>query len=269
MSAAKGGLLPRPLRVLCAISVAALGSVYISACPVKAVPQKPASALETQGTLLAIDKSVPADPAIQQMIAPYAKKVSAEMSEVIAQAETALTRTHPEGKMGDLVVDAMRRAASDSTGKAVDIAFTNAGGVRNDIGAGPITMGSVFEVMPFDNTIVVFELTGEALQKTLDSVAGRGGDPVSGMRMAVERGRAVDVQIAGKPLDPKAHYRVATNDYVFDGGGHFGGLREASKVVRTGVLLRDALIDEIRQRSQKDGILRVQLDGRMRVKEAK
>lgn len=256
------------MRNLCIASLSLL-ALSLSACPAAKQKQPEKPQLDFHGTLLAIDKSVQPDPAIQQMIQPYSQKVQAEMSELIARADAPLTRTHPEGAMGNLIVDAMRDAATDSTGKPVDVAFTNAGGVRNDLGAGPITMGSIFEVMPFDNTIVVFELSGEALQKTLNSVAGRGGDPVSGLRMAIDRGQATDIIINGKALDLKAKYRVATNDYVFDGGGHFGGLREATKVVRTGVLLRDALIDEVRKRSQKDGVLHPQIDGRMRVLEAR
>ena len=246
------------------ISCLAVLFVGLTACPAPKQKALPPPQLKLQGTLLVVNNRVLPDPAVQHMLQPYRQKVQAEMSEVIARADVPLTRKQPEGAMGNLVVDAMREAASDSTGQPVDLAFTNAGGVRNDLGAGPITMGSVFEVMPFDNTIVVFELTGEALQKTLNSVAGRGGDPVSGVRMAIERGRATDILIDGKALDLKAKYRIATNDYVFDGGGHFGGLHEAEKVVRTGVLLRDALISEIRKRSQKDGVLHPLVDGRMR-----
>lgn len=230
-----------------------------------AEPSKPQITID--GTSLAVNDSVPPDPSVQAMLAPFTEQVAAEMKQTIATADAALTRDRPEGAMGNLVVDAMRKAAADSTGKPVDVAFTNAGGVRNDLPAGVITLGSVFEVMPFDNTIVVFELSGEALQKTLNSVAGRGGDPVSGLRMRISKGNAVDVVIGGKALDPEGHYRVATNDYVFDGGGRFGGLHEAKRVVRTGVLLRDALVAEIQRRNKRDGSLRPLVDGRMQKRE--
>ncbi len=228
-------------------------------------PTRPAP--ELSGTILAVDDKLPPDPELEALIAPYRVAVEAEMRELVATAPAPIERRNPEGPLGNLVADAIRAGGAEATGKPVDLAFNNSGGIRNNIPAGPITVGTLFEVMPFDNSIVVFELKGESLQRTLDSAAGRGGDPISGGRLVISRGAATQVTIGGRPLDPERTYRVATNDYVFDGGGRFGGLKDASKVVRTGVLLRDALIEHVRRVTNAEGQLIVAVDGRVQKQE--
>ncbi|MFH1807322.1 MAG: 5'-nucleotidase C-terminal domain-containing protein [Pseudomonadota bacterium] len=221
--------------------------------------------LPVEGTSLAVDDRFPPAADVERLIASYRGEVEAEMLVAVATAPVAITRGRPEGTLGNLIADSIRTAAERNTGQPVDLAFSNAGGVRNDIPAGKVTVGTLFEVMPFDNSIVVFELSGEDLQRTLDSLAARGGDPMSGARYLLKDGRAQDLTIGGRPINPKGRYRVATNDYVFDGGGRIAGLDRATRVVRTGVLLRDALIDQVRELSRGDGTLQLSVDGRIRV----
>jgi len=220
--------------------------------------------LDLNTTSIAVDGRLPAAADVEQLVAPYRTEVEREVKQVLARAPQVIDSGRPEGALGNLLADAMRDAAGEATGTRVDIAFTNSGGIRNAIPAGDVTVGTIFEVMPFDNSIVVFDLPGTALKSMLDSMAARGGDPISGVRYAIQHSRANQIEVAGKPLDEKAIYRVATSDYVFDGGGRYAGMHAASRVVRTNVMMRDALIDKVSALAKADGTLTVSADGRIR-----
>ena len=152
------------------------------------------------------------DPEITAIVAGYEAEVDAIKNEVIGETTTAITRNYRyESEMGDWVTDIMR--AYDP---GIDFAFTNSGGLRADIDAGELTFGEVFEALPFDNTLVVVELTGAEVIQVLDE--GIQGDhgviQVSGLEFAFDYGTAAefDSVILGDvidlstslPLDPTA-----------------------------------------------------------------
>lgn len=210
--------------------------------------RKPSAGPETVSpNLLAIDVSTPAASDIQQKLVAPRQSVEAEMQEVLGESARELTRGKPESLLGNMIVDMMREEAGELTGKPVDVAFTNLGGLRANLPKGPLTRGSVLEVMPFDNAIVVFELSGADLEEVLARMALRGGDPVSGVQYRLENQKALNIRVGGQPLDPARTYRVCTNDYIMDGGGKYESLKRAKNVNRTGVGIRDTLVSHIQR----------------------
>jgi 2',3'-cyclic-nucleotide 2'-phosphodiesterase (5'-nucleotidase family) len=95
--------------------------------------------------------------------------------------------------------------------------------------------------MPFDNELVLLRVTGGQLKAYLDHIAKEGGGGVAGVRMSIREGRAEDILVQGRPLDPAATYLMANSDYTVLSGS-YAGLR-GIPVRRTGYLLRDATID--------------------------
>jgi 2',3'-cyclic-nucleotide 2'-phosphodiesterase (5'-nucleotidase family) len=133
----------------------------------------------------------------------------------------------------------------------VDAAFINYGGIRlNVIKAGAITRGKIFELMPFDNIIILQKIKGSVLQQFLDHIVGRGGWPVAGTTMQIKDKKAVNVLIAGKPIDPNMTYTIANSDYVANGGDNSDMLRTIPQI-NNGFLLRDALIEYVKALTQK------------------
>lgn len=186
-----------------------------------------------------------AKPAVDSFLRPYRDSMSRLMDAVIATSLTDLDKKQPEGTLGNLLADAMRVQASQKMGVQVDAAFVNFGGVRlTMVPAGPITRGKVYEIMPFDNVIGVQTLTGVQFQAFLDYVAARGGWPSSGVKFLIKGKQAIQVEIGGKPLDPKATYQVANSDYVIQGGDNCQVLKDLP-VKTTGYLLRDAILDYV------------------------
>jgi 2',3'-cyclic-nucleotide 2'-phosphodiesterase (5'-nucleotidase family) len=150
---------------------------------------------------------------------------------------------------GNLVADLFRERAG------ADVGLHNKGGLRTSLPAGPATLRDLFELLPFDNTLVVLRVTGaelfEALRRAVEQ-PGAPGIEVSGLVLRVAEPGApkttlLAVEVGGAPLDPARLYRVATNSFLADGGdGYFDP--GVAVELDTGLLLRDVLADALRAR---------------------
>jgi 2',3'-cyclic-nucleotide 2'-phosphodiesterase (5'-nucleotidase family) len=184
------------------------------------------------------------DSAYIRLIQPYRDSVGKTMDEVLVQNEQELLKELPNSPLGNFLADAYLWAARTRFDEKADVAFMNHGGVRiNRFAAGPVTRGMVFEVMPFDNQLVIVSVKGDVLREYIQRLAAEGGGGgVSGLSYRIEGKQAQDILINNKPLDPSATYRMVNSDYAVDGGGGFRGFREL-KQQRTGYLQRDAIIE--------------------------
>lgn len=193
------------------------------------------------------------DTNIAKQIDKWVREAEAGFDEIIGVATGPISRASSgESPMGNLVVDAMC-AATDA-----DLAFSNFGGVRADISAGAITPRQIFSVMPFGNRVVVVKVTGRFLKELVeDRVSGNSrGMLVSGARIAIDRSkpnrsRVIRFQINGTPIEDERVYSLAVSDYLAEGNSGYDRLLEVepSKINYTGILLRQALIDYIRNNS--------------------
>jgi 2',3'-cyclic-nucleotide 2'-phosphodiesterase (5'-nucleotidase family) len=188
-------------------------------------------------------QKVAPDTAMLRFLEPYSSKVGATMNDVIGRLERDLQKQSPDGSLGHFLADSYLEMARRRFDPAVQVAFINSGGVRIPaIQSGPVRRGTIYEVMPFDNLLVILRVSGVQLQGYLDHIASEGGGGVAGLTMKIKGKRAVDVTVAGRPLDPAATYVMANSDYTVGGGGGYQGLRSLP-ANKTGYLLRDATID--------------------------
>jgi 2',3'-cyclic-nucleotide 2'-phosphodiesterase (5'-nucleotidase family) len=187
------------------------------------------------------------DPAQTGLIAPYKVQLDSQMNEVIAVLGTELVKRKPEGTMGNWTADALLHWL-DRGGYAPDMTVLNYGGQRvPSIQPGPLTIGEIYELSPFDNMLVVVEIPGDRMQAFLSHIAAAGGWPVSeGVRMVISRDKLGGFQLRNQPLDTARTYRVGMPDYVANGGDR-SDMLIGLKQVETGVLVRDVLIDEARR----------------------
>jgi 2',3'-cyclic-nucleotide 2'-phosphodiesterase (5'-nucleotidase family) len=175
--------------------------------------------------------TVTPDAEIAAVVADYQKTLDTELQVEIGTTTTPLdsrraTVRGQEAAIGNLVADATRAAV------AADIAITNGGGIRADKeypAGSKLTRADIFAELPFGNTTVKLELTGEQIVAALENgfsqvreVAGR-FPQVSGLAVEVDLGeppgsRVKSVKVGGTPIDPARTYTVATNDYMAAGG---------------------------------------------------
>ena len=193
---------------------------------------------EATGDPIFLDKSITPDPAvlarIKELGAPIEELKAKEVSETTAPIDGSRDNCRArECQMGDLVSDAILDRVK---GQGVQIVFQNGGGLRASIDQGTVTMGEVLTVLPFQNTLSTFQLTGkdvvDALENgasKLEEGAGRFAQ-VAGLKYSFDKSkpagsRISDVQVmdggAWKPIDPAKTYLAATNNYVRQGGDGF------------------------------------------------
>ncbi len=185
------------------------------------------------------------DPRILALLKPYEDEVRRRFDVAIATATSDLKReSDAESPLGDWMTDCARAQSG------ADIAVQNAGGIRADMTAGPVTLRAIYDIMPFDNYAANLTMDGKLVREMLDHGVDRdkGMIQVSGVTLRYDRGaprghRVRDVLIGGKPLDARASYRVSTIDFLVRGGDGYSAFARSEKKDFTRLLWRDMLAD--------------------------
>jgi len=216
------------------------------------------------------EKGVPEDADLVRMLRPYVEKTAREGSRVIGRAEGTFPNERvreEETALGDLVADAMLWSARDLE---PDFAIQNGGGIRAPLAAGPVTVGDIHAVLPFDNTVTVLDLSGRDVRAVLDRGAsmgkGRGGflQVSGGLRVAFRRGsgRCDTIHVNGRPLQDDRIYRVVTLSYLAGGGDGYAAFLKAGNRTDTSRFQRDVLVDYI---AFLGGAVRPEIRNRIRI----
>ncbi len=180
---------------------------------------------------------------LDQLLQPYSDSVNKSMNIVIASTSTGLEKKQPECTLGNVMADAMLNMGEQHLQSKIDAAFVNYGGIRlPSVAPGNITLGKVFEMAPFDNIIVIQQLSGKQVQQFADFVSEKGGWPCSGISFQIRSKKAVNIRIGGVLIEESKMYAVANIDYVANGGDDCELLKNIPQL-KNGYLFRDAIID--------------------------
>ena len=185
------------------------------------------------------------DPALKSVIDKHRAVLGTKLREVLGTLTKPARRERGKfsSSAGNWMADVIR-----SVGKA-QIGFTNKGGLRADLEAGEVTLADVYKLMPFENVVISMTLTGVDVRSlVLKHLSGRHSLEWSGMRARMGRDRKLQITVAGKPLDDTSTYRVATNSFLAWGGDGFTTFKRGTSRRNSGVLLRDAMADDLRRR---------------------
>jgi 5'-nucleotidase/UDP-sugar diphosphatase len=191
--------------------------------------------------------------AMTDSLRPYIQKVAAGLSVRLGRSRVELTRRGgANSPMGNFVTDAMREGAS------ADFAFTNNGGLRTDLPAGPLTSGDMLRVEPFGNALVVVQMDGRLLRQILERKSGRGSAGIcqSGANVVVDPDaaagqRVLALTVGGLSVQPDHIYRVATTDYLMEGNSGLDFLAQVppDRIEYTMMPVRDALTRYLQRHS--------------------
>ena len=205
-------------------------------------PSQQISKVQYAGYTIANNRQV--DSTYINMLSSYSDSVNKTMNEYLVQNERDLNKETPNSTLGNFLADAYLWAAKNKIDPRAEMAFMNHGGVRiNRLAQGNITRGMIYEVMPFDNVLVLVEVKGNILKDYLDRIAFEGGGGgISGVSMKITDRKATDIYVNGQPLDLNKTYFMVNSDYQVDGGGGFIAFKNL-KQIRSGFLQRDAIID--------------------------
>ncbi|MHB8259386.1 MAG: 5'-nucleotidase C-terminal domain-containing protein [Bacteroidia bacterium] len=205
------------------------------------------------------------DSAIVKTIQPYKQNIDGKMHEVIGNAPVALTKKTPESTLGNFFAEAVfqRVKMVPNVDTSNTFAMFNNGGLRTSVPQGDVIVGGMFELMPFENRLVIIDLTGERLLKLLNFIAEKDGAPVAGIRFIIKDKKATDIFINGKPFDATKIYYVATSDYLAGGGDKFFSADENKSMLKTDILLRDILIEYCKNLTKQNKPVTATIDGRI------
>ncbi len=246
----------------CLLLLLSLGGCRTSRLPDAVLDTAPAvlTLEQPRVTFTPVGDSLADDPAMAALVTPYRDQLESRVNEVIGTAAAPFEKGQPEAPLGNFAADAMLADVQQWVDRPVDLALTNNGGLRIPLNAGPITVGLIYELMPFDNMLSVLDLTGVQVDSLAQQLARLGGEPIAGFSFVIDGELALDIRVAGAPLDPGRTYRLVTSDYLANGGGNMPALWEPAGRQDLGVLLRDTYIRYIKNL----GTIRPATDGRIR-----
>ncbi len=183
-----------------------------------------------------------------EIIAPYKHKLDSIMGDTIGYSSHELIAAKPEGTLNNFVADLLFETANKhykEKEKTIDFCIINYRSLRKNISKGIIKRSDVFELMPFDNKLVVLELLGNEVKEMLNYIAKTGGQAVSGIKMGIKSHSYINVLINGVAFNEEQNYTVLTYDYLAAGGDDMTFFKDPIFREDLNILGRDAIIEFI------------------------
>jgi 2',3'-cyclic-nucleotide 2'-phosphodiesterase (5'-nucleotidase family) len=204
-----------------------------------------------------------ADPLVEALILPYRSKLEGQMNEVIGKSAKELTYGGAVSLMGNWATDILLAQSSKYYGKNIDFATVNQGGLRiRSLPKGDITRGKMYELMPFENMLVVLTTDSAGVQQFINYMASRGGWPISGVRYSIRDSKPENIFIGGQQLRGGRNYTFALSDYSANGGDNTEFLK-TMKRTDLNKLMRDAFIEGVIETTKQGKLVDAELDNRI------
>lgn len=205
----------------------------------------------------------------------YKDSLDKEMSEILNECVVDLEVGCPEGLLGNFICDLSLFMTNKyyETNIKPDFCVLNNGGFRSSLNKGMVTRGKIFEIMPFDNYLVILKLDENQMEELLNYIkekssmgmSRKSGVPVSGLRMKISENKITRCMINNSAFNSNQTYYVLTTDYLAKGGDNMGFFKDATEYINTGVLLRDAIISYISEINKTGIKVEAKYDGRIQI----
>jgi len=199
---------------------------------------------------LITDSTLVEEQKISDIIAPYKKHLNEQLDAPLSTTPVDLTRVDGklESSLGNLMADICFEQANPvfkkQKNKTIDFVLFNYGGIRAPIPKGNITARNAFEVMPFENELVITELSGKKIKELLNYLfINKKAHPISRLRLKLNTTTYQDVTIKKMDFDETKNYFVLTSDYLQEGGDKMNFFKNPISLHKTGYKIRTALID--------------------------
>ncbi len=194
------------------------------------------------------------DQKIADFIKPYKESIDKDLNTVLAYAPQTLDKNGQwQSAMGNLFADVVMAKGNPvfekRENKAMDIVLLNHGGIRSIIPKGEVTTRTAFEIMPFENSLVVIALNGDAILDMIRYIVNeKKPHPLAGMTFTIAKNNEpTAIMIQGKPLELGKTYFVGTNDYLSNGGDNMLFFKKGTAKYDLDYKLRNILIDYFKE----------------------
>lgn len=200
---------------------------------------------------IAIDAALPSDSKVERFVTPYKKRLDATMNTVLCYSKNEFKKTDGQlnTAVGNLMADAVFEQSTPILKKRhnldLDFVLLNHGGIRAPLPKGPIYTKTAFNIMPFENKVVVAQMKGKVVIELVNYlIKAKRAHPISGMTLHItKKGTIKKLEIQGKTIDLNTTYNVATSDYLFTGGDRMEFFKESDTVFDLDYKIRAILID--------------------------
>ena len=204
-----------------------------------------------EGRQIAITDSLKSKQSIENFIKPYRIQINKSLDSVISYAKDTYSKTDGEfntaigNMMADAVYEESNPVFKSRTGQDIDFVLLNHGGIRAIVSKGDITTRTAYNVMPFENSVVVVKMKGNKVNELVAYlVREQRAHPVHGLKIVLDEALQLkSATINGKPIDANKTYYVATNDYLYNGGDRMTFFKPNDSLYVLNYKIRNVLID--------------------------
>ena len=232
--------------------------------------------VDTSSTNIVVDKNIPEQKFDEIELSKYRDSISKEMNKVINHSLITMEVGCPEGLLGDFISDLsilyIKKNFPENKFNP-DFCILNNGGFRNSLNKGSITIGDVFQIMPFDNYLLILEIKGNEMndlinyikEKSTTNISRKSGVPLSGIRVKISGDKVSRCMINNQMYDPLKTYKILTTNYLASGGDDMDFLKNCKTIFNTKLLLRDVIIKYIEELGENNIKINTQFDGRVQI----
>ena len=233
-------------NLLYTIFVTTLTLLSLTSCKTKSY-----SNYLVEGKKIEVNKNYATNEKIDAYIAPYKMRINTDLDSVISFCPETLDKSKGEWQtnIGNFMADACMELANPvflkQQGKEIDIILLNSGGIRAIIPKGNITKRNAFEVMPFENSLIVVALKGEQI-KILSQhiITEKKPHPLTGLKIILNKDSTIsNIFLKERTIDNTKTYYVATSDYLANGGDNMTFFLKNEGVFDLNYKIRNVLID--------------------------
>lgn len=253
-------------RIISFLPIVVAGLVAFVSCTQKPVR---VSSIETEVIVMDSTFNAIQDSAYIASLQPLRDSMDKMLNEVIGYVPEAMDAYQPESPLLNWAADALLFPVRMQYPDKADFSVVNVGGLRCNWPAGDLTVRSIFELMPFENQVVILTLSGDNVLLLADQMAAQGGQGVSGMSYVIDREnkKALDVLIQGKPVEADKDYYVVTSDYLSGGADGMDALAAFKERKYIGSKIRSQYISYVKTLTENNQPVATKCDGRVRVRE--
>lgn len=217
--------------------------------------QKNYNLAKINGKQLPVTEKIEQNAKIEEFMTPYRNHINEDLDHILAYSPGTLDKSIGkwQSNIGNLIADIClergNKVFKAREKKDIDFCFLNHGGIRSILPKGNVTARTAFEIMPFENNLVVLALKGDqVLEMTSYIIKEKKPHPLAGMTFKITKNyTATDILINGKPLDLNTIYYVATNDYLANGGDNMNFFLKSIQKFDLNYKIRNVLIDYFKE----------------------
>ncbi|MFV8327398.1 5'-nucleotidase C-terminal domain-containing protein [Flavobacterium sp. ZS1P14] len=192
---------------------------------------------------------------IENFIKPYREHINKDLDSVLAYCPITLDKSSGKWQtsIGNLLADVTLMRGNlvfnAREKKNIDICLLNHGGIRSILPKGNVTSRTAFEIMPFENSMVVIALKGEQVfELAAYFIAEKKPHPISGITFTIDKNNtAKNILVQGKPIEKEKIYYIGTNDYLANGGDNMNFFKKGVQQYVLDYKLRNILIDYFKE----------------------